>query len=358
MTRKLKVAVVGLGIGRNHILNGYRTNTERFEVAALCDLDTDLLHSCGKEFGVERLEKDYLEIVGMDDIDVIDVCTPPGTHRKMILAALHAGKYVICEKPLVGALAEIDELLDAESRSSGRVMPIMQYRYNDGAQKARHIINAGLAGKPLVATCEVHWLRDETYYEKDWRKSWSGALGGVLMNHAIHANDLMFYLLGPVRSLFARTATRVNKIEVEDCASISVELECGALATTSATLGSVEPLSRMRLCFENVTIETDSRPDFTAADAPWRFVAANDAIGRKIDAALADFAPPPSGFAGQMQDFHKAVCEKTPLPLTLGDARQSLDFATAAYWSAKTYSAVALPILPDHPFYNGWQNAF
>ncbi|QQM31939.1 Gfo/Idh/MocA family oxidoreductase [Martelella lutilitoris] len=358
MTRTLKVAVVGLGIGRNHIQNGYRTNTDRFEVAALCDLDEALLKANGAEFGIERLATDYLEIVGMDDIDVIDICTPPATHKTMIVAALQAGKHVICEKPLVGSLADIDELLDAESRSSGHVMPIMQYRYNDGAQKARHIIASGLAGKPLVATCEVHWLRGPDYYEKDWRRSWSGALGGILMNHAIHANDLMFYLLGPVRSLFARTATRVNRVEVEDCASISVELECGALATTSATLGSVEPLSRMRLCFENVTIETDSRPDFTADKAPWRFVPANAAIGSKIDEALAGFTPPPSGFAGQMQDFHKAICEKTPLPLTLGDARQSLDFATAAYWSAKTYSAVALPILPDHPFYNGWQNAF
>nr|WP_272211732.1 Gfo/Idh/MocA family oxidoreductase [Marinicella sp. W31]MDC2877626.1 Gfo/Idh/MocA family oxidoreductase [Marinicella sp. W31] len=314
MTRKLKVAVVGLGIGRDHILNGYLSNKDRFEVAALCDLDQELLRQCGAEFAVERLEDSYHEIVGMDDIDVIDICTPPATHREMILVALQAGKHVICEKPLVGALADIDELLDAESRSSGHVMPIMQYRYNDGAQQAHHIIASGLAGKPLVATCEVHWLRGADYYQKDWRKSWNGALGGVLMNHAIHANDLMFYLLGPVRSLFARTATRANPVEVEDCASISIEFNCGALATTSATLGSTEPLSRMRLCFSNVTIESDSRPDFNATEAPWRFVPANEEIGRKIDEALNNFTPPPSGFAGQMQDFHRAVCEKTPLP--------------------------------------------
>ncbi|WP_174800569.1 Gfo/Idh/MocA family protein [Martelella limonii] len=359
MTRKLKVAVVGLGVGQTHIERGYLTNPERFEVTAICDTDNDRLNAVGDAFGIERREHDYLEVLGMDDVDVIDVCTPPGTHKALMLAALQAGKHVICEKPLVGSLADIDELLDAESRSSGHVMPIMQYRYNDGAQKAKHLIETGIAGKPYVATCEVHWLRDQTYYQRDWRRNWNGALGGALMNHAIHANDLMFYLLGPVRSLFARIATRVNAgIEVEDCASVSVELNCGAIATTSATLGSVEPLSRMRLCFENMIIETDSRPDFTAEDAPWRFIPKDAETARLIEEALAEFAPPPTGFAGQMQHFHEAICAKTPLPLTLADARHSLDFATAAYWSAKTYSAVALPVMADHPFYNGWQNAF
>ena len=358
MTRKLKVAVVGLGVGQTHISRGYLPNPERFEVAAICDIDASHLNAVGDRFGIERRETDYLEILGMDDIDVIDVCTPPGTHKALMLAALKAGKHVICEKPLVGSLADIDELLDAESRSSGHVMPIMQYRYNDGAQKAKHLIATGIAGKPYVATCEVHWLRDAHYYEHDWRRHWNDALGGVLMNHAIHANDLMFYLLGPVRSLSARIATRVNSgIEVEDCASVTVELHCGALATTSATLGSVEPLSRMRLCFENMVIETDSRPDFTAEDAPWRFIPANDEIARRIDETLAEFAPPPTGFAGQMQGFHNAICTKTPLPLTLADARHSLDFATAAYWSAKTYSPVPLPVMADHAFYHGWQNA-
>lgn len=359
MTRKLKVAVVGLGVGHTHISRGYLTNPERFEVAAICDIDPERLEAVGREFDIERRETDYMDVLGMADIDVIDVCTPPGTHKALMLAALQAGKHVICEKPLVGSLADIDELLDAETRSTGHVMPIMQYRYNDGAQKAKHLIATGIAGKPYVATCEVHWLRDAAYYEREWRRSWNGALGGVLMNHAIHANDLMFYLLGPVRSLSARIATRVNSgIEVEDCASLTVELHCGALATTSATLGSVEPMSRMRLCFENMVLEVDSRPGFDSENSPWRFIPGNAEIARRIDDALAEFAPPPTGFAGQMQDFHRAVCARTRLPLTLADARHSLDFATAAYWSAKTYSAVALPVMADHPFYNGWQNAF
>lgn len=357
MTRKLKVAVTGLGIGRSHIEDGFHANSELFEVAAICDRNKERLQSTGDAFGIERREQDFEALLAMDDIDIIDICTPPGTHRDMILAALKAGKHVICEKPLVGSLADIDMLLEAESRSTAHVMPIMQYRYNDGVQKAKHIIDSGIAGKPYIATCEVHWHRDAAYYEREWRRTWEGALGGTLMNHAIHLNDLLFYLLGPARSLFARMATRVNPIEVEDCASISLDMKCGALATISATTGSIDQLSRLRLCFENVTFESDRTP-YNPGGEPWKIVPANDDIAARIDAALKNFTPPPARFAGQMREFHKAICNKTPLPLTLADARQSLDFATACYWSAKTYSAVALPVMADHPFYNGWQNAF
>ena len=358
MTRKLKVAVVGLGIGRQHILHGFQPNAELFEVVALCDTNASRLKEVGDEFGIDVREKSFESLLEHDEIDVFDICTPAAIHKAYILAALRTGKHVICEKPLVGSLADIDELLDAETRSSGRVMPIMQYRYKTGVQQAKHVIDSGLAGKPYLATCETHWHCDADYYAETGRSTWTEALGGTLMNHAIHTNDLLFYLMGSVRSLFARIATRVNRIEVEDCASISVEMKCGAIAAISATTGSVEEISRMRLCFENLTIESDNSPYCDSDGDGWRFIPANENIAARLKETLGGFTPGPTCYAGQMRDFHQALCNKTPLPMSLSDARQSIDFATAAYWSAKTYSAVALPVMPDHPFYNGWQNAF
>ena len=73
--------------------------------------------------------------------------------------------------------------------------------------------------------------------------------GGVLLMHAIHSHDLMTWLIGPVASVFARTATRVNPVEVEDCAVASLVMQSGALASFAATLGSQREISRLRLCF-------------------------------------------------------------------------------------------------------------
>ena len=140
-----RVAVVGCGVGRNHIGRGYRKHPDKFRVEALCEVDAARLQAVGEEFSIPRRSLSYDEVLRMDDIDIVDICTPAALHFRQSLGALSAGKEVVCEKPLVGTLAEIDELIAAEKEAAGRVMPIFQYRYGDGVQKgqADHRCGAG-----------------------------------------------------------------------------------------------------------------------------------------------------------------------------------------------------------------------
>jgi predicted dehydrogenase len=292
----------------------------------------------------------------MEDIDVIDICTPPGTHFELILQALAAGKHVVCEKPLVGSLADVDAVMEAEKTARGRLMPIFQYRYGDGVQKAKRIIDAGIAGKPYVATSETHWLRTPDYYSVPWRGKWATELGGVLMTHSIHLHDMLTYLMGPISGLFGRVATRVNDIEVEDCASASLLMENGALATISATLGSKEEISRLRLCFENVLFESNHEAYSPGRD-PWTIVPANEEIAAKIDALLADWTPVPIRFETQMKLFHDALASGGPLPVTTVDARRALELVTAFYESSETRTEVRFPIGPESSKYRSWRPA-
>lgn len=89
----------------------------------------------------------------------------------------------------------------------------------------------------------------------------------MLLSQAIHSHDLLTYLMGPVASVFARTATRVNPVEVEDCAVASLVMQSGALVSLSATLGSQNEISRLRLCFEHVTFESSQSP-YSPGDDP------------------------------------------------------------------------------------------
>src|SRR5690606_10679573 len=114
------VAVIGCGIGRSHIIEGYLPHPDRFRVMALCDLDTERLNRLADEFSIPRRTTAFDEVLAMDDIDIIDICTPPGVHYSQILAGLAAGKHVICEKPLVGSLAEADTVIAAEQTAAGR----------------------------------------------------------------------------------------------------------------------------------------------------------------------------------------------------------------------------------------------
>ncbi|NBS02826.1 MAG: gfo/Idh/MocA family oxidoreductase, partial [Rhizobiales bacterium] len=159
-----KVAIVGLGIGRAHLEEAYSKLTDRFQVVALCDLNTERLAATGRDFGIDRLVTSLDEVLAMSDVDIVDICTPPSLHLEQSLAVLAAGKHVICEKPLVGSLAQMDVLEQAEAKSKGRVLPIFQYRWGTGFLKARELVRRGLVGKAYVASCETHWQRGADYY--------------------------------------------------------------------------------------------------------------------------------------------------------------------------------------------------
>jgi predicted dehydrogenase len=353
MSRVFTVAVVGAGIGRSHIIEGYAPNADGFRVVAICDLNEERMNGVADEFAIERRVKDFDEVVKMDDIDVIDICTPPMVHYPMLKAALAAGKHVVCEKPLVGSLAQMDEVIALEGNSRGRLMPVFQYRFGNGIQQAKAIIDAGLAGKPYVGTVETLWRREAAYYAVPWRGKWATELGGVLMGHAIHPHDLFVYLMGPVKSLFGRATTRVNPIEVEDCISASVELQSGALGSFTASLGSADEITRIRLVFENVTFESDHAP-YQPGTKPWTILPRTDATRDAIAALLKDWQDVPPRFTTQMARFHDALVNGTELPVTTADSRRALEIVTAMYHSSETHEQVSLPIGPDHPKYKSW----
>ena len=350
-----RVAVVGCGVGRNHIAQGYLRHPDKFRVQALCDIDEGALTAIADEFAVARRTRSFDEVLRMDDVDIVDICTPAALHFRQILGALSAGKEVICEKPLAGALAEIDELIAAEKEAAGRVMPIFQYRYGNGVQKAKRIVDGGLAGKPYLATVETAWKRTAEYYQTPWRGRRQTEPGGVLLMHAIHNHDLVTWLMGPAASVFAQTATRVNPVEVEDCAVASLVMRNGALAALAATLGSQREISRLRLCFEHVTFESRTVP-YSPGEDPWEIFAASPETEARIADALAGHRAVPSRYEGQFAAYHSALTTGAALPVSLADARASLELATALYHSAGAGALVTLPIAADHPSYHGWTN--
>ncbi len=355
-TGKLRVGIVGCGAGRTHLVEGYVPNADLFEVVALCDLNSERLAAVGDEFGIAGRTTSFDDLLAMPELDVIDICTPPGLHLEQSLAALAAGKHVVCEKPLVGSLAEIDVIMAAEARSAGRLMPVFQYRYGNGVAKAKAIIDAGLAGKAYAGTVETFWRRGPDYYAVPWRGKWKTELGGVLMAHAIHPHDMMTYLMGPVDRVFGRVDTRVNDIEVEDCLSASLRMQNGALVSLTATLGSADQLTRIRLAFENLTIESDHAP-YQPGAAEWQITPKTPEIGAQIEAVLADWQFVPSRHTTQLKLFHQAITTGGPLPVTTADARQALELVTAIYHSSETGLDIALPLDAAHPKYQGWAPA-
>jgi predicted dehydrogenase len=352
VTRRFRVAIVGAGIGAEH-LAGYLACPDLFEPAVICDLDADRAGKLAERSPGCAVSTSFDEIVSDRSIDVVDICLPPSLHLDFIKQALSRGKQVVCEKPLVSSLADLDEV-EAHARQTGRlVLPVYQYRFGMGLGKLRHLISEGLAGKPFVGTIETHWNRGAGYYAVPWRGKYDTELGGACLGHAIHAHDMLTFAIGRVVRVHALADVRVNAIETEDCAAIVFEMENGALVTSSVTLGSADEISRFRLCFSEVTAESGLAP-YKPASEPWRFTSRDPERQGAIDDALGAYRPHSEGFARMFELFHAALAGTGPLPVTIEDARISLELVTAIYQSAATKTPAVLPLGRDHPAYRGW----
>jgi predicted dehydrogenase len=347
----IRVAVVGLGIGRVHVL-AFKELRARYRVVAVCDLDAERAAEVAGWLTGARAVTDPAEIWTADDIDVVSICTPPAEHRTQVEAALRAGKDVICEKPLVASLAEVDELAVIAAETGRHVMPVLQYRYGNGLQKLLALVDTGLAGRPYVANVDVAWRRGADYYAAPWRGSWAAQLGGVVVSHAVHALDMVITVLGPPAAVWARVDTLVNDIETEDCAVATLRWPGGALATLSATLGSVAEISRHRFSFEHLSAESGTAP-YTNGAEPWEITAAPE-HAEAVAAALAGYTDGPEDYVGQFDHYATTRAAGRPPPVTLTDARTVLEVVTALYLSSREDREVALPLEPDHPMQRGW----
>ena len=351
MTQRFRVGVVGGGVGVNHIA-AYEELPELFSVEAFCDIDAEKAERIGREHGIPQVVTAFDDLLALD-LDIVNICTPSALHFEQAKKTLLAGRHAVVEKPFAGSLAEADALAELERKTGKRVCPVFQYRFSNGIAQLLHLRERGIAGKAYMATVETHWRRRPAYYDNPWRGRWATELGGTLVTHAVHNHDLLTYVLGPVRSVYARTCTRVNPIETEDCAAAVLEMADGSFATLSVTVGAEEDMSRLRFCFEGLTAESNLSP-YNPGTIPWRFVAAEPERQAAIDAAVAEVPLGPERNAGQFLRLHKALTGGGRLPVSIDDGRPSLELLTAAYCSARTGEAVQLPIPRDHPLYEGW----
>ena len=163
-------------------------------------------------------------------------------------------------------------------------------------------------------------------------------------------------IFGPVSSIYAKLSTRVNDIEVEDCAALSLEMSNGALVTSSITLGAAEDVSRIKICFSNLTAESAGSPDkpYNPADDEWKFLARDPVTQNQIDEVLSSVKLTKSWYAGMFEEIAKNLDGLTSDEVTLSDARQSLEFVTAVYDSSNQGKNIHLPIKKENPLYKSW----
>ena len=338
------VAILGAGIGEKH-LAAYARLADRFTVTHICDLNTDLAQRLATRVGA-RVTDDLHTVLADPTVDIVDICLPPPLHVPVALKALDLGKHVILEKPVAGSITDADMLVKAEAASSGRIFPVFQYRYGRAFDILKRMREMGFLSRPLTASLETHWNRGSDYYDIPWRGTWGREHGGAVLGHAIHVHDLLSQVFGPVAAVSAVTATRANPIETEDCAAIAFRMENGAVATSSITLGAAKNTSRIRLIFDDLTVESDSdeRFAYTPGEGDWSFQARDPDRQHEIDEIVASVKIAAEGFEGFCTAVADALDGFPGSEVTLTDGVAAIELVSAIYHSDRTGNQVLLPL--------------
>jgi predicted dehydrogenase len=238
---------IGVGLvgykfmGRAHS-NGYRQVTHFFDVdpapkmVAICGRNEEAVSGAAKQLGWEGYETDYHKLIARDDIQLIDVSTPGDSHYDVVLAALAAGKHVLCEKPLANTLDQAREMLAAAKKAGVINMVNFNYRRVPAVVLAKRLIEEGRIGeiRHFRAVYLQDWILDPQFplvwrLQKD--KAGSGALGDI----AAHIVDLSHYLVGDIAKVTGSLDTFIKERPVEDSSGGGAGLE----ATKGAEMGQV-----------------------------------------------------------------------------------------------------------------------
>jgi UDP-N-acetyl-2-amino-2-deoxyglucuronate dehydrogenase len=233
--RKVRFALVGCGrIAKNHFA-ALERHRERAELVGICDVDAAALRDAAKTNGTEGYPG-LSNMLTESKPDVVVLATPSGLHPDQTIQIAQAGCHVMTEKPMATRWEDGKRMVHACDVAGVRLFVVKQNRHNATLQLAKHAVEAGRFGRIYMVTVNVFWTRPQAYFDSArWRGTWEFD-GGAFMNQASHYVDLLDWLIGPVESVCAYTATLARNIEVEDTGVAAVRWRTGALGSVNVTM--------------------------------------------------------------------------------------------------------------------------
>jgi len=340
--KTFRIALAGCGrISRNHF--DAIDKIDGLELCAVCDVDSERAAQAGAAWSVPHFTS-FEKMLKDAKADVITIATPSGLHADQGVEAAQAGKHVVMEKPMAISLTGADALVHACDKAGVQLFVVKQNRLNPPIQLLKRAIDRDRFGRIYLASCTVHWARPQEYYDQaPWRGTWEFD-GGAFMNQASHYVDLIQWLVGPVESVMAKTATLARRIETEDSGVAILKFRNGALGSIEVTM-----LAYPRNLEGSITVLGEKgsvKIGGTAVNKveTWQFAEYDD-DDKLIEAADTN---PPNVYGLGHQGYYRnvlAVLRGEAKPDTDGRAgRKSLELILGIYESAKTGREVPLPL--------------
>lgn len=233
--RKIRFALAGCGrIAQNH-LDALATHGEDAQLVDVCDVDPRALEAAVEKTGATgHVALDAM--LASTIADAVILTTPSGLHPAQAIAVARSGRHVVSEKPMATRWGDGLRMVRECDAAGVRLFVVKQNRRNATLQMLKRAIDAGRFGRIYLVALNVFWTRPQSYYDAAaWRGTWEFD-GGALMNQASHYIDLLSWLVGPVESVHAYSATLDRRIEAEDTAVANLRWRSGALGSLSVTM--------------------------------------------------------------------------------------------------------------------------
>jgi predicted dehydrogenase len=284
------------------------------------------------------------------DLHAVCICTPSGNHLEPATLAAQAGKHVVVEKPLEITEERCDRLIEVCEKAGVKLCTIFPSRFADANLALKQAVMSGRFGRLTLGETTCKWWRSQAYYDDGgWKGTQALDGGGALMNQAIHNVDLLLWMMGPVQSVAAFTATLAHeRIEVEDTAVATLRFNSGALGVIQATT-SVYPGLPKTIAIHgdkgSVVVEQEDilRWDFTP-ELP-EDQAVRQRFAQKVGASGG--ASNPAAISHeyhrrQLADFVQAITSNTAPQVDGREGRKAVELIRAIYRSAISGQVIKL----------------
>jgi len=346
--KKVRLGIVGIGnMGSSHARTVLDGKVKGMELAALCDVNAQKLAPFP---GVKHFA-DSREMIRSGLIDAILIAVPHFDHTTIGIDALEQGLHVLVEKPISVHKADCERLIGAHKKEGQIFAAMFNQRTDLYYQKMRELIRGGELGQiRRVNWIITNWFRTEQYYASgDWRATWKGEGGGVLLNQCPHNLDLVWWLFGnPSKIRAFATLGRYHDIEVEDDVTAYFEYPDGAKLVFITSTGEAPGTNRLEVVGERgkLVYERD-KLSYERNEVPMSEFSKKSEQGFATPSKW-NVEIPVSGHGGQhteiMENFAAAILEKKTLLSPAKEGIYSVEFANAMLLSSAEECTVDLPM--------------
>jgi len=347
MTKTVNFGLIGTGVGATFCAQGLSmiADTGKAKLVAVTSRREERAKEFASKWKLDFWYTDYREMLEKAPIDAVIISTPHYLHYPMAIDSMKAGKHTLVDKPMAISVKETDGMINEAKKRGVKLGVILPSRFDPTYRKLKNAVEEGKFGQLILGEAVVEWSRTQEYYDNSpWRGRWATEGGGALINQAIHTIDVLIWIMGSPKYLWAQIDTVAHKIEVEDIAVATVRFENGALGVIQGST-AIYPGLPTRLEIHGTKGTAIIEGEMLKR---WSVIGEEEIVEKKVKEGLGSWASPEltpaTNHAALIKDFAEAILEDREPFVNGAEGKRSIEVIMAIYKSGRSGEVVEFPL--------------